>query len=142
VPLLFRAMLIADGKPAVGPTATALGVRPGHDLPVAAGDAVRPGTGGMSVNADWKALPSHRIPIRLRHLVPKAAGKNVALCCWRMGDGPFQAGPVAGGLALRVDPRDGRHGLVEPDREMTLAEYQATLAATREYWERIDEDRP
>jgi hypothetical protein len=140
MPLIYRAMTVgADGKPKVGPTARTLGARvppdPKPDVTPDANGAVRPGTGGMSVAPNWRRLPTHRIPKRLRHIVPKAHGKNED-ACWCLGDGPFADGPVAPGLSLRVDAP--RHGLVEPDAVMTAPAYQDALAATRDDWT-IDE---
>lgn len=142
MPLNFRAMLTDQGKPAIGPTAQSLGVRPGYDIPLEAGGVVRPGTGGMSVAPDWRKLPVFRIPVRLRHLFPRARGRDPRLRCWRMGDGPFADGPVADGLALRADPTNTDHGLVEPVTAMALSAYASVLAATRDIWKVIDEDVP
>jgi len=79
---------------------------------------------------------------RLRALVQGQATGNNLLGVWQVGEGPFVDGPVAPGLRLRVDPRSSRHGFIEPDREMTLDDYQAALAATRDLWVRIAEDQP
>src|SRR5579885_2931884 len=126
MPLIYRAMTVdADGKPQVGPSARTLGARvppdPKPDITPDSNGVVRPGTGGMSVGPAWRRLPLHRIPRRLRHLVPHAHGKDED-ACWRMGDGPFADGVVAVGLALRVD--SARHALVQPDREMLAQVYQ------------------
>jgi hypothetical protein len=59
-----------------------------------------------------------------------------------MGDGPFLDGPMADELALRVDPNNANHGLVEPAAAMTLSEYQLALAATGNSWNVIAEDVP
>jgi hypothetical protein len=57
-----------------------------------------------------------------------------------MGDGSFLAGRVAARLVLRPDPdRPAEHGFVEPDRKMSLAEYEAALGATRDQWQRWEE---
>src|SRR5262245_5119252 len=87
--------------PKIGPTARALGVRVPRDIPVADG-LVSPGTGGMSVAPSWRELPPWRIPRRLNHLAPGAAGNDTD-ACWRMGEGPFEAGVVADRLVLRPD---------------------------------------
>src|SRR5690242_21251496 len=53
------------GGPMVGPTARTLGVRPGDDILVVAGQ-VSPGTGGVSVAPDSPmSLPDHRRPPEL-----------------------------------------------------------------------------
>jgi hypothetical protein len=136
MPLIYRAMTRDnDGRPKVGTTARTLGVRlppdPKPDITPDSNGVVRPGTGGMSVAPAWRRLPLYRIPRRLRHLVPQAHGKDED-ACWTMGDGPFADGTLAAGLALRVD--SARHGLVEPDGEMTVEAYQEALAATRDHW--------
>jgi len=140
MPLIYRAMTVdSDGKPKVGRAARTLGARvppdPKPDVTPDSNGRVQPGMGGMSVAPNWRRLPSHRIPKRLRHLVPKAHGKNED-ACWRLGDGPFADGLVAPGLFLHVDAP--RHGLVEPDAVMTEPAYQDGLAATRDEWT-IDE---
>lgn len=138
MPLVYRSMLADRGKPRVGATAKTLGVRvapdPKPDIPVDTAGLVWPGTGGMSVAPNWRSLPGHRIPARLVDKHPSATGKN-SLYCWRLGAGDFLAGPVAPDLTFRPDPNTpAQHGLVEPAQEMSLADYQAALAATRDHW--------
>jgi hypothetical protein len=64
-------------------------------------------------------------------MVPSACGRNED-ACWRMGDGPFQDGPVASGLRLHVTSKI--HGVVEPAMAVPLHQYQADLAATQNEW--------
>jgi len=135
MPLIYRAMTPEGDRPKVGPSARTLGVRVPGDI-AAPGGQVSPGTGGMSVAPAWRDLPPWRIPKRLIHLAPSAAGKGED-ACWRMGDGPFEASAVSEGLALRPDKP--KHGVIEPAVPMTLDGYQTTLAATQDLW-RIDED--
>jgi hypothetical protein len=146
MPRVWRGMRMADGRPEVGRAAYLLGVRvgpvPGNDIDEKDG-RVQPGTGGMSVAPSVEALPSHRIPRRLREKYPErfpdADGSN-RLHCWLMGDGDFAAGPLARDLVLRPDPkRPDKHGFVEPEREMPAAEYDAAIAETREQWSRWEE---
>jgi hypothetical protein len=125
----------ADGKPALGRSATTLGVRVPMDIAPDAGGMVYPGTGGMSVAPDLRQLPPQRVPRRLRHLVPRAAGKE-SWFVWVHREGPFTASPVATGLVLLPD-RPG-HATVQPDQPMTLDDYEKALAATRDQWT-IDE---
>lgn len=127
-------MLRHGAHPEVGDSARSLGVRVPGDI-AAPGGQVRPGTGGMSVAPSWRDLPPHRIPKRLAHLVPDAAGRG-DLACWCSGDGPFLDSPLTALLHLRSDRSN--HGLVEPSGTMTLEAYRAALASTRESW-RIDE---
>jgi hypothetical protein len=124
-----------DGKPAVEDSAKGLGVRPNDIAPDAAG-LVSPGTGGLSVAPRWRDLPSHRVPERLRDKMPKAKGSN-AMACFVFGDGRFADGPLAEGLALRVDKPT--HGVAEPSRKMSAGDYRSALAATRDGWT-IDEE--
>ena len=90
----------------------------------------------MSVVPTWRDLPSYRIPRRLRALVPDAAGKDEDVI-WRLGEGPFAPGAITAELSLRPDRTT--HGLIEPAGAMTLDQYRAALAATRDSWQ-IDED--
>jgi hypothetical protein len=136
-----------DGEcPAVGRGAELLGVRVGgstkEDIPVEDG-MVEPGTGGMSVSPRPEALPSHRLPRRLRDKYPdrfpKAAG-SASLHCWSLGEGPFLAASVVERLSLRLDPdHPEKHGFVEPDQRMALSDYEAALAATQPVWHRWEE---
>jgi len=140
VPLIYRVMTV-DGKcPLVADTARGLGVRIGGgtntDIPVDSNGNVAPNTGGMSVAPRWQDLPLHRIPRRLRNIVPSAVG-NDKDACWRMGDGPFVEDAVADGLMLRPDRT--AHGNVEPSETMSLVRYRGFIAATREVWE-VDEN--
>jgi hypothetical protein len=57
-----------------------------------------------------------------------------------MGEGAFVAGPIADRLALRPDPRaPDRHGLVEPDAEISVDDYEMAITATRDLWTRWEE---
>ena len=70
-----------------------------------------------------------------------ARGKDrppYTLHVWAMGQGEFTEGQIVPGLYLRIDPQDSEHGLVEPDRIMSLEEYRQLLDNTREQW-KIDE---
>jgi hypothetical protein len=136
MPLIYRSMSREGDHPKVGPSARTLGVRVPEDI-LAPGGFVSPRSGGMSVAPSWRDLPPWRIPIRLIHLAPKAAGRQRDVYCWRMGEGSFMEGGVANGLTLRPD--DPKHGLVEPAEVMTIDHYQTALAATRDLW-CIDED--
>jgi hypothetical protein len=136
MPRIFRSMKQdADGKPIVGQSATALGVRVPRDIAPDAAGMVHPGKGGMSVAPHLRDLPPQRVPSRLRHLVPRATGKE-SMHVWIHGEGPFAASPVALGLVLAPD-RPG-HGSVQPDQTMMFDDYEKALAATRDQWA-IDE---
>jgi hypothetical protein len=138
MPKIFRSMLTEGDKPKVGSGGKLLGVRvpPDRHADITTDSAgnVHPGAGGMSVAPDWRVLPAHLIPRRLKHVVPDADGNN-KLTCWTLGEGEFKADAVAPDVQLRPDPvHPDRHGFVEPKRSMTLADYQSALAATRDQW--------
>jgi hypothetical protein len=138
MPKIYRVMAAEGNVPMIGQTATSLGARvPGDIAPDAAG-CVHPGTGGMSVSPSAADLPPHRIPIRLRHLSPDAAGKN-AHFVWSLGEGGFVFSPVDIGLQLRPDAGNRSHGFVEPDHTMPLENYQRALHSTQPRWS-IDEE--
>lgn len=123
----------------VGSDARMLGVRVPVDIRADEKGAVHPSTGGMSVAPRPGDPPPHRIPRRLRGRPGMAAAVGSdALRIWRFGDGDFEQSKVQEKLQLRIDGRDRRHGLIEPDAIMQVTEYSAALAATRPGW-RIDE---
>lgn len=132
MPKVYRAMKKAeDNKPTVDQTASGLGVRPGRDINTdESGNVVLDGN-GMSVSPGWRELALHRIPKRLGTIVPGARGSNNTHC-FTMGTGPFQRGPFAQGLELIPDTIT--HAVVAPDAAVTLAQYEADLAATRPDW--------
>jgi hypothetical protein len=116
----------ADGLPATGDTFGQLGVRPfranrrGDVLAAAPTDTVRPGEGGMSVAADSPGnLPAHMRPPAAQHPI------------WEIDDTHL-------GEGLAAHPAGPPHYHVGPAREMTLAELQALLAATRTRWIRVE----
>jgi hypothetical protein len=122
----YRMMRAADdGLPQVGDTFARLGVRPNrpgqkYDVPAAGPtDPVRPGDGGLSVFAG----PPDDLPA---HLKPPAARFPL----WEIDDADL--GP--GLAAVQAGPP---HYHVEARHTMTLAEFQAALAATRGCWVRI-----
>jgi len=128
---IFRAMKVAaDGMPEVGPSARTLGVRRGdqtpRDVPVAVPDeAVPPQSGGMSVAPDNPAnLPKNRRP--------PAYGGSGKDPVWVIDTDDLPAV-----LEFRQDAPT--HGLVEPatNRVLTLAEYEAALASTRDKWQLV-----
>jgi hypothetical protein len=132
---VYRGMLRDGTHSMLGRNANMLGVRvppAGRSdiLPDASGE-VHPGTGGLSVSASVQALPAHRIARRLKHLVSNTSGPN-KLSIWRLDDSAFVNGPIADRLVLRLTSPS--HGLIEPNTIMSLGEYEASPAATREDW--------
>lgn len=127
---------VADNLPVVGNDAKSLGVRIGPDLTVDVTTGLVALDGkGMSVVPDWRHLVYYRIPRRLRHLVPGAAGSDVTFC-FVLGSGPFTAGNVTSDLELIPDagPPPIVHGVVAPNRVMPTQNYLDALAATRSDW--------
>lgn len=142
MPLIYQSMQRDGDRPRIDRSATALGVRirvegenKPEDIPVDILGRVFPATGGMSVVPSWRSLPAHRLPARLKHLCPKARGRD-DFSCWKMGEGDFKDGPLASGLNFRRDT--ATHGLVEPAQVVPLEIYEADLAETRDQWT-IDE---
>lgn len=139
MPKIYRVMREEHGKPAVGPSSSKLGVRVPDDIPTDDAGLVHPGTEGMSVAPSLATLPERMLPKRFRKQGFPAARGNDSAFVWTMGEGPFVAGKVAPGLALRPDPEaPERHGFVEPERPVPLEQYETALSVTRDLW-RIDE---
>ncbi len=133
MPQVFRSMKKAlDGLPAVGPSASALGVRPGNDIDLDHQNNAVVNHKGMSVCRSWREMSIFRIPKRLDR---RGQGNN-SLYCFKWGTGPFQRGAFAAGLELLPD--SVTHGVVRPTQSVPLAQYEADLAATRADWQ-IDE---
>src|SRR5437667_11295024 len=123
---LYRSMKEArDGSPVVGSSSRVLGVRPGSAptpdvLAASPLDTVRPGEGGMSAVPDdpWH-LP--------RHLRPSSLGGTGRDPVWYI-----ETEDLGPDLAFRQDRPN--HGLIEPQRDLTLQEFQDALARTRSAW--------
>jgi hypothetical protein len=126
---LYRAMRAdVDGLPAVGPTARTLGVRGLEagsfgDIPaLLQTDVVPTGVGGLSVAPnDPVHLPPLRLPISMG-----GQGKDPV---WEL-----DSNDIGPDLTIRQDKPT--HGLIEPIRPMTRAEFQSALEATRTRWRR------
>jgi hypothetical protein len=110
------------GGPSVGPTARTLGVRPSVDIPVVSSQ-VFPKTGGMSVAPD---RPENLHLLR-RPLAYGGLGKDPVW--W------IDIDMLGSDLEFRQDAPT--HGLIEPSRVMLLDEFQARLADTQPYWQRL-----
>ena len=128
-------MIEDEGKPLIANRADGLGVRCGNgphdDIPVTGSGEVAPGSGGMSVAPNWRCLPSHRIPRRLRTKHSSATG-NDRFACWTMGLGHFVSSSLRPELDMRVESKN--HGLVEPHSKTQLETYVSNLIATRDEW--------
>lgn len=81
---------------------------------------------------DLEDLPCRLVPVRLRSIVPAAAGPSDARI-WSLGDGAFESGMIAEQLNLSAEPAK-IHGTIVPQSLMSLASYQQSLAATRAQW--------
>ncbi len=132
MPRFFRAMKRSDDdKPLVEPTASGLGVRPNHDIDLDVNGNAIANKKGMSVAPNWRDLPLHRIPKRLRPLVSGARGSDSTFC-FAHGAGPFRDGLVTADLELACDSTT--HGTVAPCQAVALFQYESALAATRNDW--------
>lgn len=115
-----------DGQPVLGRSARTLGVRTPAEggtpdvSAVAPTDPVSPAGGGLSVAP---GNPSHLPPFRR----PVALGGRGRDPVW-----VIDARDLGPDLMFRPD--SGTHGLIEPARPATLAEYEAALVATRPWW--------
>jgi hypothetical protein len=90
---------------------------------------------GMSVAPSWRDLPYFLISKRLKTQFPAARGPTDR-SCFTTGEGLFAEGTVADWLDLKIDTP--KHGVVAPRLSVSLDQYQADLANTRDYWT-IDE---
>ena len=133
MPRIYRGMKQDQGKPAIAPTATTLGVRVPTDIEADANGLVHAETGGMSVSPTLLDLRKHRVPGRLQTIYPAASG-NDDLYVWSLGSGEFVGGAVTEQLRLRLDPIKATHGFVEPSGTMPLKQYQDALQATQDDW--------
>jgi len=145
MPRIYRVMKELDDKPAVGNGSCMLGARPGdlgREAELTDG-LVEPSEAGLSVGGCVRTTYLNILPRRLQSLYPEwargAKGKDTHKV-WAMGHGTYEAAPIGPDLELRfkTDDRPG-HGLVAPNREMLLDDYQAALAATQGQW-KIDEE--
>jgi hypothetical protein len=142
MPTIFRAMRRAgDGLPSAGSASKELGVRvppnPNADIDLDENGNVILNGKGMSVAENWRGLPPHLVPKRLKPIFPGAAGSdNVA--CFRLGQGQFSPGPLNARLTLVLKRHDTRAGNIVPARSVREHEFQDDLAATRDEWT-IDE---
>lgn len=122
---MYRAMAEDTGRPRVELSAIGLGVRladraPHNDVDaLAATDPVTPGKGMSVAPSDPALLPPLRRPASLGGI-----GKHPV---WEIDEA--ELGPD---LRFRQDTRT--HGLIEPARPMTLAEYLSALVLTRDRW--------
>lgn len=92
---------------------------------------------GMSVADNWRRLPPHLIPKRLKPKFAGASGSdNVA--CFRFGEGPFAPAALSSRLQLVLKEHDVHTGNVSPIITIPERDFQADLAATRSNWT-IDE---
>jgi hypothetical protein len=144
MPKVYRIMKQAeDGKPVAGSGFGELGVRP-RDVEANPPDEAHPGNGGMSVQPSLAIIAlyyMHLVPRRLREANPmlfRGATAKMNGYIWATGSGPFADGPFAPNLILRCDEASAEklitHGVVEPERKMSLSEFAEALAATRDEW--------
>jgi len=125
-----------DGLPLVGVKRAMLGVRPLTDVTLIPardlnGNVVLDRK-GLSVNADWRSLPPHLIPIELDTEVNGASG--VGMKVFVHGNGAFAEGAVTDKLELMLKSGSLGSGVVCPTALVSLVEYQSNLEATRADW--------
>ena len=145
--LYYRGMAGQDGKPKIGRSARLLGVRPvidinieqmpigfldehGYLLPESQrklhGDCVAVAirdTKGMSVSLSIEGLPAFRKPTEF--------GGNGKDPLWKIDDSI-----ITGDLQAVQD--SSTHVSIMPRVTMSLEKYEAALASTQKYWERVD----
>jgi hypothetical protein len=147
VKLYFRGMAEENGKPKQGRSARLLGIRPGVDVdvvPMLRGwldeqdqllpEADRSSTGteiavvlrntkGMSSSISIQGLPPFRKPAKW--------GGTSTDSLWQIEDSY-----ITGDLEAVQD--SDTHVSIMPRRTMGLARYEAAIAATQGYWEKVD----
>ena len=145
--LYYRGMAGQDGKPKIGRSARLLGVRPAIDINIEQmpigfldgqgyllpesqrkldGDRVTVAlrdTKGMSVSLSIEGLPAFRKPTEF--------GGNGQDPLWKIDDSI-----ITGDLQAVQD--SSTHVSIMPSVTMSLAKYEAALANTQKYWERVD----
>ena len=140
---ILRVMMLDGDKLWIGSTARMLGVCCPQDVALDERGWAVPGK-GMSVAPTLADLPHHRIPRRLRKLVPSATGCDDDRC-FRLAELSYRPGVVTDALSLRPDrlPRpDGRrHGQIEPTLPMPVSSFSTALGDTQARWV-LDEEAP
>src|SRR5882724_11681217 len=130
--MVFRGMEPGPNQlPLVGRSTRRLGVRVPEDIAPDAAGQVHPRTGGMSValGSMWN-LPNHRRPIGMLRGSTGPANDHVFAVA--------EAANRRQRLDVRPDPPGSpRHAVVEPSEQMSLAEYESSLANTRPAWRRV-----
>lgn len=146
VKLYYRGMATENGKPKIGRSARLLGVRPNIDINIEQiptgcldeqgyllpesqrkllGDLVNVAmrdTKGMSVSLSIEGLPAFRKPVKFGGM-----GKDPL---WEI-----DSSVITGDLqAVQDSPT---HVSIMPRVTMTLEKYEAALASTQKYWERV-----
>jgi hypothetical protein len=134
MPLVFRVMK-KDGNGNLLIAPNSLGVRygggPVNDVTLDANGMVvlnGPEQEGMSVFDAIETIPAPRRP--------KGHGGHGMgnIHCYRMGEGPFEDGPIPPDLKFEVDKTEDHHGFYQPSRLMTLPDFQKCLANTHNQW--------
>jgi hypothetical protein len=132
MPTVFRSMKLDsnDGMPLRGQTATTLGIRRSDfDIDPVTTIVAKNGK-GVSVSPSCGQLPQS---LRPRKFPGGLGGKN--LLCFKLGTGPWQAGMVASGIDLFLDPNDPDHGFLTPALPMLLKDLEDAVDATRPLWQ-------
>ena len=131
MPTVFRAMKKdTDDLPSLGSSSTSLGVRlADFDIDPVTG-MVLVTNNGASISPSCRQLPQAFRPTKF----PGGLGtKNVF--CFRMGEGTWEQGILAPSLEAVPDgPSNPNHGVIRPERAMSVEELNAAFAATRSDW--------
>jgi hypothetical protein len=86
---------------------------------------------GLSVNSDWRTLPSHLIP---KELGDQFNGTGKGMKVYVHGSGPFEEGQVTPSLEILLKSDSVDSGVVRPAFPVSLRQYEADLHATRQDW--------
>lgn len=135
-PRAYRLMRRDGNVPALGKSASTLGIRVPKDIEAdSAGNVTPTGTHGMSVRPTLDAYPGTWLPQRLQNLDPvrfrNAAGSN-NVWGFRLGNGAFVAAPI--GELLRLAPDTNDHGVIEPAKKMQLTDFERAVDNTQNDW--------
>ena len=137
MPYVIRSMRPDNQKPLVDhSTGDALGIREEDVKPV--DGVVHPATGGMSVVPTIADVPKHLIPVKLKGKYPGARSYRKDILPWQLGQGPFANGPLFPRLDLRLDPKNAKHGLVEPAESMLLSDFRVAVETTCDCWVKME----
>lgn len=115
-------MTDVNGKPSSANSARGLGARPGKDIPVDPRGNVAPKTGGISASPKPEDLPTHRKPPKY-----EGTGKDPV---WTIDSEDL-------GDKLKYEPDTTTNGTIQPNKEMSMDEYQKELKNLEDKWNKV-----